>query len=251
MIVRQAVVKLLRGEYNSVRYRYIRLPKEWVEYVFCYRLFGKDWTAFYTDRMNHEAEISRDTRPSDRYLDQSASHLEDLRAVGMQPHHRLLDYGCGVMRTGMTAIPYLASGRYTGVDISAVRIEKGRDLLAESGIEPDTYEAFTVTDCDLKELQGRQFDYVWAQSVLTHMPVSEIRVMLRAMRPLIAPDGQFLFTFSADESYKRRHVKDFWYPEDFMEQECRAAGYDYELVASGTIGQSRLARLTLAKAEAA
>ena len=200
--------------------------------------------------MNHEAEIGGNKRPSDRYLDQSKSHREGLQAVGMQPHHRLLDYGCGVMRTGLTAIPYLASGQYTGVDISAVRLDKGRNLLAESGIESDTYEAFTVTDCDLKELQGRQFDYVWAQSVLTHMPVSEIRVMLRAMRPLIAPGGQFLFTFSTDESYKRRHVKDFWYPEDFMEQECKAAGYDYELLESGTIGQSRLARLTFANLEA-
>ncbi len=29
-MVRQAVIRLLRGEYNSVRHRFIRLPKEWV-----------------------------------------------------------------------------------------------------------------------------------------------------------------------------------------------------------------------------
>jgi SAM-dependent methyltransferase len=245
MIVRQAVIKLLRGEYNSVRYRYIRLPKEWAEYVFRYRLFGKDWTAFYTDRMNREAEISKGKRPSDIYLGQSASHLEDLIAAGMQPHHRVLDYGCGVMRTGLTVIPYLDAGNYTAVDISEVRLDKGRGLLAESGIEPGSYQAFTVADCTLDELTGYQFDYVWAQSVLTHMPASEIRVMLRAMQSRLAPGGQFLFTFSTGETYKRRHVKDFWYPEDFMAEECRDAGYDYELVESGTTGQSRLARLTV------
>ncbi len=245
MTVRQLIIKLLRGEYNSVRYRFIRLPKEWIDYFFRYRLFGKDWTAFYTDRMNRAAELSKDKRPSDRYLDQSTSHLEDLKAAGMLPHHRLLDYGCGVMRTGLAAIPYLDAGKYTGVDISDVRLEKGRALLAESGIESGSYEALPVTGCTLRELDGYQFDYVWAQSVLTHMPASEIDAMLRSMRPMLAPGGQFLFTFSTDKAYKRRHVKDFWYPEEFMAEQCRAAGYAYELIESGSTGQTRLARLTV------
>ena len=75
MAVRQAIIKMLRGNYNSVRYRFLILPKQWLHYVFAHRLFGKDWTEFYTDRINREAEISRDKRPSDRYLEQSASHL--------------------------------------------------------------------------------------------------------------------------------------------------------------------------------
>ena len=247
MAVRQAIIKMLRGNYNSVRYRFLILPKQWLHYVFAYRLFGKDWTEFYTDRMNREAEISRDKRPSDRYLEQSASHLENLKTAGMQPHHRLLDYGCGVMRTGLAAIPYLDAGKYTGVDISGVRLKKGRELLAEAGIRPDSFEAFTVADCRLEELAGLQFDFIWAQSVLTHMPVPEIRGMLRSMRPLLAPAGKFLFTFSTAEAYKRLNVKDFWYPENFMARECCAAGYEYELVESGATGQTRLACLTLLK----
>ena len=243
--MRQAIIKFLRGDYNSVRYRFLILPRQWLHYVFAYRLFGKDWTMFYTDRMNREAEISKDKRPSDLYLEQSTSHLEKLTTAGLRPHHRLLDYGCGVMRTGLAAIPYLDAGKYTGVDISGVRLKKGRALLAESGIEASSYEAFPVTDCTLRELDGYQFDYVWAQSVLTHMPASEIDVMLRSMQPMLAPGGQFLFTFSTDKAYKRRHVKDFWYPEDYMAELCRAAGYVYELIESGNTGQTRLARLTV------
>ena len=165
----------------------------------------------------------------------------------MKPHHRLLDYGCGVMRTGLAAIPYLDAKKYTGVDISGVRLKKGRELLAEAGLRPDSFEAFTVADCRLEELAGLQFDFIWAQSVLTHMPVPEIRGMLRSMRPLLAPAGKFLFTFSTAEAYKRLNVKDFWYPENFMARECCAAGYEYELVESGATGQTRLACLTLLK----
>ncbi len=241
----QAIVRTLRGDYNSVRYRFLTLPKEWAHYMLHYRLRGKDWTDFYTHRMNREAELGRGKRPSEQYLARAEEHLAHLKAQGMQPHHRMLDYGCGVMRTGRAAIPYLSEGRYVGVDIAENRLQKGRDLLAEDGISADRYEAFTVADCELKELDGYSFDYIWAESVLTHMPAPEIRTMLRSMKRLFAPGGQFLFTFSTAEEYKRRNVKDFWYPHDFMEQECRAAGYQYALVESGTNGYTRMARLTL------
>ena len=81
--MRQAIIKFLRGDYNSVRYRFLILPRQWLHYVFAYRLFGKDWTMFYTDRMNREAEISKDKRPSDLYLEQSTSHLEKLNSMLM------------------------------------------------------------------------------------------------------------------------------------------------------------------------
>ncbi len=52
--MRQAITKFLRGDYNSVRYRFLILPRQWLHYFFAYRLFGKDWTEFYADRMNDE-----------------------------------------------------------------------------------------------------------------------------------------------------------------------------------------------------
>ena len=239
------ILRLLRGEYNSVRYRFLMLPNEWMRYVFRYRLRGKDWTAFYRDRMNAHAAISRNVRPSHVYVEDAAEHLEHLKALGMRPHHRLLDYGCGILRTARFAVPYLDTGSYVGVDIADIRIEKGRALLAEFGIPPDSYEAFTVSDCELRELEGYSFDYIWAQSVLTHMPAREIQTMLRAMKRRFAPGGAFVFTFSADSRYKRRNIKDFRYPESFIERECRAAGYHYESIERGRVNRTRMVRLTL------
>ena len=239
------IIRFLRGEYNSVRYRFFMLPKEWMRYIYWYRLRGKDWTAFYRDRMNSHAATSRNVRPPAVYVEGGLEHLEHLKALGMRPHHRMLDYGCGILRTARFAVPYLDTGSYVGVDISDIRIDKGRALLAEFGIAPNSYEAFTVSDCELRELEGYSFDYVWAQSVLTHMPAREIRTMLRAMKRLLAPCGVFVFTFGTDGRYKRRHIKDFRYPESFMERECRTAGYHYELVERGRVNYTRMARLTL------
>ena len=240
-------IRLLRGEYNSVRYRFFTLPNEWMRYILWYRLRGKDWTAFYRDRMNDYAAISRNVRPAEAYLEGGSEHLEHLKAFGMRPHHRMLDYGCGTLRTAHFAVPYLDTGNYVGVDIADIRIEKGRALLAEFGIAPDSYEAFTVSDCELRELEGYSFDYIWAQSVLTHMPAREIRTMLRAMKRLLAPWGVFVFTFSTDSRYKRRNIKDFRYPESFMERECRAAGYHYDLIERGRVNHTRMVRLTLSE----
>jgi SAM-dependent methyltransferase len=95
----------------------------------------------------------------------------------------MLDYGCGVLRTGRYAIPYLTDGKYVGVDIADARIDKGRGLLAEDGVAPETYEAFVVSSCELRELDGYSFDFIWAESVLTHMPWPSARSPLTALPP--------------------------------------------------------------------
>ena len=243
--MRQAITKFLRGDYNSVRYRFLILPRQWLHYFFAYRLFGKDWTEFYADRMNDEVAKGGGHRPSERYLDAGQRHLDVLSQHGLQPHHSMLDYGCGVLRTGRYAIPYLTDGKYVGVDIADARIDKGRGLLAEDGVAPETYEAFVVSSCELRELDGYSFDFIWAESVLTHMPLPEIRTMLRAMQAHFAEGGQFFFTYSESDEYTRRNVKDFWYPGETMASECRAAGYQFELIELPDSGYTRMARLTL------
>lgn len=243
--MRQTIIKFLRGDYNSVRHRFLVLPWQWLHYFTAYRLFGKGWTEFYADRMNQEVAKGGGNRPSDRYLDGGQRHLDFLTEHGLLPHHSMLDYGCGVLRTGRYVIPYLTDGKYVGVDIADARIEKGRGLLAEDSVAPDTYEAFVVSSCDLHELEGYCFDYVWAESVLTHMPLMEIRTMLRAMRAHLTTGGQFFFTYSESNEYARRNVKDFWYPGATMAQECRAAGYQFELIELPDSGYSRMVRLTV------
>jgi SAM-dependent methyltransferase len=42
---------------------------------------------------------------------------------GLQPHHRLLDIGCGALRVGIHAIRYLDAGNYFGVDAHLKSLE--------------------------------------------------------------------------------------------------------------------------------
>jgi SAM-dependent methyltransferase len=49
--------------------------------------------------------------------------FEFVVAAGLEPHHRLLDFGCGALRLGNWAIPYLDAGNYFGVDSHLVSLE--------------------------------------------------------------------------------------------------------------------------------
>jgi hypothetical protein len=49
-----------------------------------------------------------------------------LAAEGMTPDDHLLDIGCGALRLGHRAVPYLKAGRYWGTDASLVLMRHGR-----------------------------------------------------------------------------------------------------------------------------
>ncbi|MFD1808433.1 hypothetical protein ACFSHQ_10805 [Gemmobacter lanyuensis] len=51
--------------------------------------------------------------------------MQMLLAEGLRPCHRLLDIGCGPLRTGCRAVPYLNPGNYWGTDLSRDLILKG------------------------------------------------------------------------------------------------------------------------------
>jgi SAM-dependent methyltransferase len=220
----------LRGEYGSIRHRFLTLPKLWLAYGL-HRIRGGSWTSFYRTLVDNSASLHRhQIRDSDRaMIAEAKDHLDFLIARGLEPKHRLLDYGCGPMRLGVHAIPYLAEGRYVGADISASTIDNGIHILAQHGIDKGRFDAVVMSDCTLVELAGLRFDFVWANSVVTHMEQREIAEMLEAMRPLLAPGGRFYFSFSVSPRFKRMNIKDFFHPVDLIERLARGAGYDFAI----------------------
>lgn len=220
-------IKPLRGKHNSVRYRFFVLPREELT-LFWYRLTGRSWLDFYMSRLNSMVVVDRPI--SQRYLDYGKQQVQYLKDHGLKPHHRFLDYGCGVLRLAYSLLPYLPKGHYVGVDIASERLEKGRALLTSRGIPEDAYRVFAVRDCKLRELQGEKFDYVWAKSVFTHMPIEDIEEMLISLKPLLNDGAQFFWTFAQAPQYVRKRMKDFYYPESTLRAVCEKAGYRMEIM---------------------
>ncbi|MBL8377360.1 MAG: class I SAM-dependent methyltransferase [Burkholderiales bacterium] len=119
--------------------------------------------------------------------------LDVLKQSGLQPKHRLLDVGCGPLRLGLKAIPYLEDGGYFGMDAYAPYIDLGAKLIVECGIE----KRFTVLCSSTFEFErfGSLFDYAMAQSVFTHMSAGQIRECVRKLKPVMRPGATFLFTY--------------------------------------------------------
>jgi ubiquinone/menaquinone biosynthesis C-methylase UbiE len=231
LVMLARLLRWLRGDYNSIRYRFMRLPREWLEYIFYYRLRGGSWVDFYAARLDKaQAGIGpRSLVLKEAYRRDGQRHLRFMKAQGLQPSHKLLDYGCGVCRSGIFFAGYLEPGNYTGVDISKERLEHGKMLMRGEDVPDSAYRLSHLSDCTLRELNGMVFDYVFANSVLTHMPAADIRAMLTAMRPLLGHSGKFFFTFSEADKRKRRNIKDFWYPREEIRTMCEQAGYEFQI----------------------
>jgi len=96
--------------------------------------------------------------------------LAILKLEGLRRDGALLDFGCGVGRLALHAIPYLTHGRYLGLDISPTMILGAREVALERlpDVPPQRYR-FEVNDGESVSRWGGDFDIVCAYSVFTHM----------------------------------------------------------------------------------
>jgi len=120
--------------------------------------------------------------------------LDFLVAQGLQPHHQLLDIGCGALRGGVRLVPYLEPGNYCGVDASAELLAAGKrelELIGGQNRRPVLHQDDTF---DLGWF-GRRFDIVLAHSLFTHLNLNAILLCVVAVSKVIRNDGRFFATF--------------------------------------------------------
>ena len=220
-------INWLRGDYNSIRFRFYRLPLQTLNYWWA-RIRGKSYTEWYANRMDGEAAQTKNRPLSQRYLETASIQLDYLKARGLQPHHQFLEYGAGVLRAGILFIDYLQPEKYTGADISRLRLEKGIVLATERGLARDRYRIEVLSSAEAKELGDTKFDYVLSHDVFCHMPLSECKACLVALRKNLAADGKLFITFSRADNYRTWKLKDFWFTEAQFREMCESAGWKYE-----------------------
>lgn len=113
-----------------------------------------------------------------------------LRQFGLKPHHYLVDIGCGVLRGGVPIIEYLEVGHYYGIEARANVLAEGRRELAESKLE--FKQPHLMVGEHVKELSlGREFDYLWAFSVLIHLQDPILEEVLQFAARHLKADGVF------------------------------------------------------------
>ncbi|RBP53099.1 class I SAM-dependent methyltransferase [Arenicella xantha] len=129
----------------------------------------------------------------------SAMVFNLLTCLGLRQHHKVLDIGCGSLRTGRLLIPYLNRGNYYGVEPNKWLVEDG--IKSEIGQDLIRTKApiFSYTDC-LKEFkQPLGLDYAFAQSIFSHTGTDLFDRWLSEVAYHLRDDGVLFATFLIDE----------------------------------------------------
>ena len=133
-------------------------------------------------------------KDNERWQAMGLAQMQLLREHGMDHRSRLLDVGCGSLRLGVHAIPWLMPHHYIGVDISERLVRTGikRELSRVRGWQFHK-PRFVITDCfDLEDIE--RVDYAIAQSVFTHLGTRSIERCLQSVMPKVG--GCFLASFN-------------------------------------------------------
>jgi SAM-dependent methyltransferase len=120
--------------------------------------------------------------------------LEYLLAQGLRPEHFLLDVGCGALRGGIHFVRYLQPGHYCGVDADPEILAAGQQELQLAGLADRDVTLWADRTFDLG-IFSRQFDFVIAQSLFTHLPLDAIGRCFEAVAGVLAPGGRFYASF--------------------------------------------------------
>lgn len=142
--------------------------------------------------------------------------LEFMKAHGLEPHHRLIDIGCGSLRAGRHFIDYLEPAHYYGVEANHSVIQAGFDLeLTDEQRAKAPVENLRANDRFDTDF-GVKFDFAIANSVFTHVSLNHLRLCLYRLDKVMAPGGSFYATF-----FQRRAD----YPLDGVRPTKRGKGF--------------------------
>jgi SAM-dependent methyltransferase len=142
-------------------------------------------------------------------------YYKDLCAL--QPHHRVLDVGCGIGRMAVPLTGYLVDGSYEGLDIVPSGIRWCREHISRR------YPQFRFQLADIynKQYNPRghcqpreyrfpfsegEFDLVFLISVFTHMLTADVEHYLSETSRVLRPGAKCLFTFFLLDGEARERV---------------------------------------------
>ena len=282
--IRSRMIRLLRGDTNSVRQRFIRDPLERLSLAWC-KAKGGTYLEWYAERINKNARLtaraSRDSarwkRFADHYMARPDHDLNVLINFGMKPEHKLHEFGVGFGRSAQHFIRYLDKGNFSANDSSDGRIELGIAYLDERGLMKEKDPLILVNkDNTFDWMDDRKVDFIWAMSVFGHMPPEDIvETLVNMKRTIMHQDTVFFFTIanldvdtvSSDigskyinaatedqrsRGVKRESVKDWWHSLDWYRSIGKEHGFLFENVSDalpeeGFDPATAMIKLTLAE----
>jgi SAM-dependent methyltransferase len=113
---------------------------------------------------------------------------EILIQYGLEPHHYVIDVGCGSGRLAKPLAEYL-HGPYLGIDIVPELVEYAKTLVARPEWRFEVASGLLIPEADSRA------DFVCFYSVFTHLLHEQSYVYLRDAHRVLRPGGHVVFSF--------------------------------------------------------
>jgi SAM-dependent methyltransferase len=128
-----------------------------------------------------------------RFTQLGRIQLAILKAEGLQPASRLLEFGCNIGRLALHAVPYLAEGQYVGLDFAPTLIRHACDTASKLLPHTDPVRfKFAVDNGENLARWGTDFDYACAFNVFTHMECEDSFRLLRQFASMLKSGGRMV-----------------------------------------------------------
>ncbi len=145
------------------------------------------------------------------YWDKLQSYqLNVLRFNGLNPHHKLLDIGCGPLQGGIAFIRFLEKGNYYGIDKNQNSLEAGKKQIIKKRLsvkEPFLSVSDTFGE---EELNGAKFDFMWASQILYYFNDEMIKSLMRTISFRLNDKGKFLGDIIGPKHYEFKTKEHGW-----------------------------------------
>ena len=164
-----------------------------------------------------------------------------LKDMGLKPHHKILDIGCGGGRLGYELITYLNLENYYGFDKQKNWIEDFKQSITDFNLSGKT-PTILLSDFNWRLDESIKFDYVYAYAVFTHVGPELVEMCLNNLKKHMTPESKFYATIIAGSKsgfeYNQVHPErpneylQARYDLNYFNEMVQLCGYKSELIST-------------------
>lgn len=148
---------------------------------------------------------------------------------GIEPHHCVIDYGCGSLRMAQKFIPFLRNGTYWGFDISQQFIDDGLLNLKTLGIKSERGNFRIISPESLAEGKAQHADFVISSKVLMHIGPDDLEQFIQQLTSLIHDDTTLIVEFDESDANMRTSGSSWAYSAGRISEAFTAHLPDHEI----------------------
>ena len=141
---------------------------------------------------------------------------QKIKALGIEPHMRCVDYGCGSLRLGQHALRELEPGHYFGLDVSDHFFTIGLRMLDPALVAEKQPYLAAISDTVLANVREWRPDFIFSNAVLQHVPPQEIPLFFARVGRMMRPGCVACIIFVAGDSVEQFGAMSWRYPADLL-----------------------------------